>query len=170
MTIQELAPLVGVVSLIVAILNFAHTRFQVQSNLNREIGKLSAKVDDYEGFKKRFETVEGEIRENKRLMDILWGAIEDNMTKLFMHHDEPRRDILLAKLRSRTLSYYEAIELKALLDVDLAHEETLSDLQIVALPWVMAAVNKAIATTPPDAPPPVPTSPSPHPPQSPVEE
>lgn len=164
MTLQEIAPIIGIVSLVVAILNFAHTQYQVRIQLAREITALAEQVKQFEAFEHRFAAVEGEVRENKRLMDILWGAIEDNMTKLLMHHNEMGRDKLLAKLRSRTLSYQEALELKAILDVDLAHQEELSDMQVIALPWVMAAVNKAIAITPPDGPPPTPTNPSPIPP------
>ena len=147
---SEWAIVVAIISATIGLLNFLHNRFVVEAGVARQLGeivtKLKALEDVDEVTEKQITAVEKEIVRRliaietdihdvpilKAKMEIFWRAVEDHVPNMLFHPDDLDRDKLVAKAKARILTPEEARELKAILDVDLAHPDKLSSEQVWA--------------------------------------
>lgn len=121
MNLQEIAPLTGIASFVVATLSFAHTQFQVRATLVKDIATLGERIDAIDKRVEAIEDVINELRETLPKVELFWDIIREQVPKMLLHPDDYKRDVLLMKLSNNTIKHDEAIDLKAILENDLEH-------------------------------------------------
>lgn len=147
---SEWSILLGVVSLIVALGNFAHNRFVVEVQTRERLRAVEEQVLVLKSFPDKLDTglnhterqLEALIAEEtkelirrivaieahtndipviKMQLGLFWKAVESHVPDLLLHPDAIDRDVLIMKAKNGTITQEEAATLKALLEVELKH-------------------------------------------------
>lgn len=123
-----LAHFISAVSVVIALINFAYTRFNVQSSLNREVGELNKTITALNDTSIRIQVqidnillFHNELHELVPKINLFWDIIREHVPKMLIHSGEAYRDTLLMKLSNDTINYQEAIDLQAMLLSDIEH-------------------------------------------------
>lgn len=142
---EDIKLVVTLVGLIVAVASFLIARHKDKEALIERIVKIEGRAYDLgeklevstEHTEQHIQDVEKELIRRLVLVeantsnipglvtkvDLFWGLVEEAMPRMLMKHDDMGRDVLLAKMENKTLTPEEAVQLKAMLEVDLVHME-----------------------------------------------
>lgn len=145
---DEAKLLVGVVALLISLANLVYTQFVAKVQVHERLKGTETTVAANATTLSQLGTKVWEIDRVVAGLSAQWDIVGEHMIRQLMHHDDHGRDKLIAKLLSRTLTYTEATELKALLEVDKAHPENLSEREIVGIPYALARLEQVLKQPP----------------------
>jgi hypothetical protein len=130
----DLTVIIAVGGFSIAVVNFLYSRFKTTADLDKRITVIEEKekntdfIDDILAIKDRLTKLESredltsklnmiceDVRELKIKEGLVWGAVEKAMVDLLHHPNEVERDVLLEKLRDKTITLAEMEVLEELL-------------------------------------------------------
>jgi hypothetical protein len=167
--VEELKIIIPVVAVIISLLGLLHNQNQVKIKLDERVADLEADVKALEAnyrdlkadterdlqrthteLKERLIVIESNTRSVPVLeekMKIFWGLVEQHIPTMLMHPDSNERDLLISKAKSGTITRDEAATLKAMLEVEMHHDDVsdgdkwLDFLYVVKLEYILRGLD-----------------------------
>jgi len=152
---------ISVVSIAIASINFLYARFKAEADLDKRISVIEEKtkktdyLDDIIAIKDRLTRVElredltkkvdlicEDMHEIKVKNSLIWGAVEKAMVDILHHPTEVERDLLLEKLRNKSITLQEMEILEFMLEQ--AIKDKRGQTESIAATLLLALVKQKI--------------------------